>query len=83
MHTLKTLLQQGVAICGSDDSDSNIFRFNLDKTRTDSDLKEFMKSKQYFGHIVIADQEQMLVLNARRHVISSSMTFSTGYSIVG
>ena len=64
LHTLKTLLRHGMAIRRSDDSDSNIFQFNLNKARTDSDLKEFMKSKQYFWHVVFAEQEQMLILNA-------------------
>ena len=35
-------MRQGVAIHGSDDSDSNIFQLNLDKVRTDSNLKEFI-----------------------------------------
>ena len=45
LHALKTLLRQGVAIRGSDDSVSNIFQFNLDKAGTDYDFKEFTKSK--------------------------------------
>ena len=71
LHTLKTLLRQGVAIRGSDETDANIIQFNLDKASADSDLKEFMRLRQYFGHAVIAEQEQMLVLNARRRVLGN------------
>ena len=69
LHTLKTLLRQGVAIRGNDDASSNIYQFNLDKARTDEDLRIFMNTKSYFGHDILSEQEQMLVLAARRNVL--------------
>ena len=67
--TLKTLLRQGIAIRGKDETNSNIFQLNLDKARTDDNFRVFLRSKSYFGHALLAEQEQMLVLNARIKVL--------------
>ena len=41
--TLKNLLRQGIGIRGGDEANSNIFQFNLDKARTDDNLRVFLK----------------------------------------
>eukprot|EP00795_Rhopilema_esculentum_P003955 gene3955-15287_t len=67
LFTLKTLLRQRAAIRGNDDTISNIFQFNLDKSRTDERL--FLNSRSYFGHAILSEQEQMLVLEGRMQVL--------------
>ena len=70
LHTLKTLLRQGVPIRGDTDEDSNIYQFNLDKAVTDSGLKLLLKEKHYvFAHDILEEQKQMLVLEARRGLL--------------
>ena len=66
---MKTLLRQGIAIRGKDETNANIFQLNLDKARTDDNLRVFLRSKSYFGHALLAEEEQMLVLNARIKVL--------------
>ena len=66
---MKTLLRQGIAIRRKDETNSNIFQLNLNKARNDDNLRVFLRSKSYFGHSPLAEQEQMLVLNARIKVL--------------
>ena len=63
------MLRQGIAIRGKDETNANIFQLNLDKARTDDNLRVFLRSKSYFGHALLAEEEQMLVLNARIKVL--------------
>ena len=71
LHTLKTLLRQGVAIRGNTDLDSNIYQFNLDKARNDKALKLLLDEKHYVTvHDILSEQEQMLVLSARRNLLN-------------
>jgi hypothetical protein len=71
LHTLKTLLRQGVAIRGNTDLDSNIYQFNLDKARNDKVWKLLLDEKRYvIVHDILSGQEQMLVLSARRNLLN-------------
>ena len=70
LHTLKTLLRQGVPVRGGTDEDSNIYRFNLDKAVTDNGLQLLLKEKYYvLAHDILEEQKQMLVLEARRDLL--------------
>lgn len=70
LHTLKTLLRQGVAIRGDTDLESNIHQFNLDKSFHNDDLKVLMNDGRYVdSHDVLQEQEQLLVLEARRSIL--------------
>ena len=71
-HTLKTLLRQGVPVRGNTNIESNIYQFDLDKAWGDKGLKLLLDEKHYVTvHDVLVEQEQMLVLNARRHLMNS------------
>ena len=75
LHTLKTLLRQGVPIRGNTDLESNIYQFDLDKARSDKGLKLLLDEKHYVTvHDVLMEQEQMLVLNARRHLMNNILS---------
>ena len=74
-HTLKTLLRQGVPIRGNTDLESNIYQFDPDKARGDKGLKLLLDEKHYVTvHDVLMEQEQMLVLNARKHLINNILS---------
>ena len=67
LYTLKTLLRQGVPIRGNTIYESNIYQFDLDKARSDKGLNLLLDEKHYVTvHDVLMEQEQMLVLHARR-----------------
>lgn len=65
-HTIKTLLRQGLAIRGHGDENSNIVVFNEDKARTDSGLRLLLNEGRFMSHDAISEQEEMLILHARR-----------------
>ncbi|XP_046842027.1 zinc finger MYM-type protein 1-like [Xenia sp. Carnegie-2017] len=70
LQTLKTLLRQGIAIRGRTDFESNIHQFNLDKAINDKALKLLLDENRYVtAHDILDEQKQMIVLNARRHLI--------------
>ena len=70
LHTLKTLLRQGVPVRGGTDENSNIYQFNLDKAVTDNGLQLLLKEKHYvLAHNILEEQKQMLVLEARRDLL--------------
>ena len=63
LHTLKTLLRQGVPVRGGTDEDSNSYQFNLDKAVTDNGLQLLLKEKHYvLAHDILEEQKQMLSL---------------------
>ena len=66
---MKTLLRQGLPIRGKTDNNSNIHQFNLDKAQGDENLQLFLNENKYFSHEILEEQEQRLVLNARRSLI--------------
>ena len=69
--TLKTLLRQGVPIRGDVDEQSNIYQFNLDKSKNDEGLKALLNSKSYTtSHDILREQEEMIVLAARRKLLN-------------
>ncbi|XP_046860232.1 zinc finger MYM-type protein 1-like [Xenia sp. Carnegie-2017] len=71
LQTLKTLLRQGIAIRGRTDFESNIHQFNLDKAINDKALKLLLDENRYVNaHDILDEQKQMIVLNARRHLIN-------------
>ena len=81
-HTLKTLLRQGVPIRGNTDLESNIYQFDLDKVWGDKGLKLPLDEKHYVTvHDVLMEQEQMLFLNVRRHLMNSILS-KAFYSIL-
>jgi len=70
LHTLKTLLRQGIAIRGDTDIESNIHQFNLDKITHDNGLKLLVEEGRFINsHDAIQEQEQLLVLDARRSLV--------------
>ena len=82
LYTLKTLLRQGVPIRGNTDYESNIYQFDLDKARNDKRLKLLLDEKHYVTvHDVLMEQEQMLVLNARRLLMKNILN-KAFYSIL-
>ena len=83
LHTLKTLiLRQGVPIRGNTDLESNIYQFDLDKARSDKGLKLLLDEKHYVTvHDILMEQGQMLVLNARRHLMNNILSKAI-YSIL-
>ena len=68
---LKTLLRQGVAIRGkTDDIESNLYQFDLDKSSNDKGLQLLLNEKRYTTvHDILDEQERMLVLKARRELL--------------
>jgi hypothetical protein len=71
LNTLKTLLRQGIAIRGNSDEESNIIQFNLDKAKEVPGLKLMMTEQKYLAHDILQEQEELLVLQARRNLLSS------------
>ena len=79
---LKTLLCQGAPIRGNTDLESNIYQFHLDKARGGKGLKLLLDEKHYVTvHDVLMEQEQVLVLNAQRHLMNSILS-KAFYSIL-
>ena len=70
LNTMKTLLRQGMPIRGKTDQNSNIHQFNLDKSRSDKNLDLFMRENKYFSHEILNEQEQLIILNARRTLVN-------------
>ena len=70
LSTLKTILRQGIAVRGKTDEDSNIVQFNKDKAIDNEALALFLSENQYMGHEILTEQEELLVLTARRRLIS-------------
>jgi len=70
LNTLKTLLRQGVAVRGHTDEESNIVQFNKDKAIDNPDLALFLAENQYMGHEILTEQEELLVIKARRSLIN-------------
>lgn len=81
LDTLKTLLRQGVPIRGHTDKDSNIFQFNKDKAVDNAGLNLLLKENQYMSHDILAEQEEMLVLSARKSLLND-VNASEFYSII-
>ena len=81
MDTFKTLLRQGVPIRGHTDKDSNIFQFNKDKAVENAGLNLLLKENQYMSHDILAEQEEMLVLSARKRLLND-VNASEFYSII-
>ena len=68
LNTLKTLLRQGIAIRGQTDDDSNIIQFNIDKAIDHEGLNLPLKDNQYLSYDILVEQEEALVLSARRRL---------------
>ena len=68
--TLKTVLRQGIAIRRVDDEESNLIQFNIDKANHVPGLKLLLKEKRFLSHDIVQEQESMLILKARRQLIS-------------
>ncbi|XP_028407534.1 uncharacterized protein LOC114530150 [Dendronephthya gigantea] len=81
LNTLKTLLRQGVAIRGHTDEDSNIIQFNKDKAIDHEGLNLLLKENQYMSHDILVEQEETLVLRARRSLIDD-INASKFYAII-
>ena len=58
--TMKTLLRQGLAIRRQDDKEGNVYQFNKDN------LKLLMEENKFVSHSLLGEQQEMLVLEARR-----------------
>ena len=69
LNTLKTILRQGIAVRGHTDEESNIVQFNKDKAIDNPALALFLAENQYMGHEILTEQEELLVLTARRRLI--------------
>lgn len=69
LSTLKTLLRQGVSIRGTDD-ESNIMQFNLDKSAHEPGLIVLMADKRFMSHSVLQEQNQLLVLETRKNLVT-------------
>ena len=69
LNTLKTLLRQGIAIRGHTDDDSNIIQFNRDKAIAHEGLNLLLKGNQYLSHDILVEQEEALVMSAKRRLI--------------
>ena len=69
LQTMRTLLQQGLAIRGHSDDCSNIQNFNSDKAEYVPGLKLMMSENRYFSHDILEEQEQLLVLGCRRELL--------------
>ena len=81
LNTLKTLLRQGIAIRGHADDDSNIIQFNRDKAIDHEGLNLLLKENQYLSHDILVEQEEALVLSARRRLIDE-INASKFYAII-
>lgn len=81
LNTLKTIIRQGIAVRGHTDEDSNIVQFNKDKAIDNPALALFLKENKYLGHDVLAEQEELLVLKARRSLLSE-INSSAFYAII-
>ena len=64
--TMKTLLRQGLAIRRQDDKEGNVYQFNKDKSRHIFGLKLLMEENKFVSHSLLGEQQEMLVLEARR-----------------
>ena len=70
LNTLKTLLRQGIAVRGHADKESNIVQFDKDKAIDNPALALFLAENQYMSHEILTEQEELLVLKARRSLIN-------------
>lgn len=70
LNTLKTLLRQGIAIRGHTDENSNIYQFNKDKANDNEGLNLLLKENLYLSHEILSEQEEILVLAARKRLIN-------------
>lgn len=70
LDTMKTLLRQGLPIRGHTDENSNITQFNKDKAIHDVGLKRFLDEGRFFSHEILSEQEQSLVLEAKRTLVN-------------
>ena len=78
----KVYLKGEWSIRGNTDLESNIYQFDLDKARSDKGLKLLLDEKHYVTvHDVLMEKEQMLVLNARRH-LKNNILSKAFYSIL-
>ena len=83
LQTMKTLLRQGLPIRGHNDIDSNTRQFNKDKEINNDGLKHLLKENQYMSHDILIEEEEMIVLNARRQLLSEINTGAAAfYSII-
>lgn len=64
--TLKTLLRQGLAIRRQEDKEGNVYQFNKDKSQHNPGLKLLMTEDRFMSHSLLGEQQEMLVLKARR-----------------
>ena len=64
--TMKTLLRQGLAIRRQDDKEGNAYQFNKDKSQHIPGLKLLMEENKFVSHSLLGEQQEMLVLEARR-----------------
>ena len=81
LNTLKTLLRQDIAIRGHTDDDSNIIQFNRDKAIDHEGLNLLLNENQYLSHDILVEQEEALVLSARRRLIDE-INASKFYAII-
>ena len=80
---MKTLLRQGLPIRGHNDVDSNIRQFNEGKAISNEGLRLFLKDNLYMSHDVLTEQEELIVLNARRQLLFEITTkTAVFYSII-
>ena len=70
LNTLKTLLRQGIAIRGHSNENSNIYQFNKDKAIDNEGLNLLLKENLYLSHEILSEQEEIMVLAARKDLIS-------------
>ena len=70
LNTLKTLLRQGIAIRGHTDENLKIYQFNKDEANDNEGLNLIMKENLYLSHEILSEQEEILVLAARKRLIS-------------
>ena len=71
-RTLKTLLCQGVAIRGKTDIESNIYKFDLDKSSNHKGLQLLLNKKLYTtAHDILDDEEHMLERKAQIELLGS------------
>ena len=82
LQTMKTLLRQGLPIRGHDDVDSNTRQSNEEKVSNEG-LTLLLKENLYVSHDVLTEQEELIVLNARRQLLLKITTKTAAfYSII-
>ena len=68
LHTLKTILRQGIAIYRHDSNESNIFQFDKDKSNYVPGLKKLLTEGKYMSYDILSEQVEKIVLVCRRVV---------------